>query len=69
MAARLTREATLRVAARDLVVKGPFLEDFDVSRDGSRVLVLEANASDRTLVVIPNWITELRRLTAPADHR
>jgi hypothetical protein len=46
------------------VAKGPFMEDFDVSPDGSRFLVVEADDSDSTLVVIPNWITELRRVTA-----
>jgi serine/threonine-protein kinase len=66
MAARLARDTTLRVAARELVVKGPFREEFDVSPDGSRFLVVDAGASDRTLVVIPNWITELRRVTAAA---
>lgn len=66
MAARLAREVTLRVAARDVVVKGPFREEFDVSPDGSRFLVIEGDAANRTLVVIPNWITELRRATAAA---
>jgi hypothetical protein len=66
MAARLVRDATLRVTARDVVVKGPFREEFDVSPDGSQFLVIEAGASDNTLVVIPNWITELRRVTAAA---
>ena len=56
----------LRVAARDVIVKGPFSDDFDVSPDGSRFLVVETDASDNTLVVIPNWITELRRVTAVA---
>ena len=73
MAARLARDATLRVAARDVVVKGPFREEFDVSPDGSRFLVIDADTSDSRLVVIPNWIAELRRarrrrLTEPA-HR
>ena len=49
-----------------VVPVGKGAEGFDVSPDGSRFLVLEADASDRTLVVIPNWITELRRITAPA---
>jgi len=66
VAAKLAREATLRVTARDVVVKGPFQDDFDVSPDGSRFLVVGADASVSTLVVIPNWITELRRVTAAA---
>ena len=54
IAARLAREATLRVAARDVIVKGPFQDDFDVSPDGSRFLVVEADASDNSRDVEPH---------------
>jgi serine/threonine-protein kinase len=66
MAAKLARETTLRVTARDVVVKGPFQDDFDVSPDASQFLVLEPAAADVTLVAIPNWITDLRRVSAAA---
>jgi len=64
MAATLAREATIRVVSRALIVKGTFQEQFDASPDGSRFLVLEAETAATTLVVVPNWITELRRMTA-----
>ena len=65
MSAALAREGTLRVLSRELVLKGPFEQEFDVSPDGSRFLVLESEAASATLVVVPNWMTELRRVTAP----
>jgi len=48
IAARLAREATLRVAARDVIVKGPFQDDFDVSPDGSAIPGREAHAPDNS---------------------
>ena len=47
------RDATLRVLSRELILKGPFEQEFDVSPDGSRFLVL-----------VQNWMAELRRVTA-----
>ncbi len=51
--ATLARDATLRVPSRELILKGPFEQEFDVSPDGSRFLVL-----------VQNWMAELRRVTA-----
>jgi serine/threonine-protein kinase len=65
MSATLARDPALRVMSRTLVLKGPFEPNFDVSPDGSRFLVLESEAATTTLVVIPNWMTELRRVTTP----
>jgi hypothetical protein len=36
--------------------------DFDVAKDG-RFLMIESATSGVSLVVVPNWRTELRRLT------
>ena len=66
IAATLARETPLRVTAREIVVKGPFPEPFDVAPDGLRFLVFESQNAGATLVVIPNWRTELRRLITPA---
>ncbi len=66
IAATLARETALRVTSREIVVKGPFPEPFDVAPDGSRFLVFESQTAGATLVVIPNWRTELRRLITPA---
>ena len=51
--ATLARDATLRMLSRELILKGPFEQKFDVSPDRSRFLVR-----------VPNWMTELRRVTA-----
>ena len=61
--ATLAREATLRVLSREVIVKGPFANEFDVSPDGSRFLVIEPDETGSTLVVVPNWSSELRRVT------
>ena len=61
--ATLNRDSGLRVLTREVVVKGPFANDYDVSRDGSRFVVIEPDDASATLVVIPNWVTELRRMT------
>jgi len=66
IAATLARETPLRVTSREIVVKGPFPEQFDVMPDGSRFLVFEPETTGATLVVIPHWRTELRRLIPPA---
>jgi eukaryotic-like serine/threonine-protein kinase len=62
MAATLARETPLRVTSREVVIQGPFQEQFDVAPDGSRFLVFEPQTAGVTLVVIPHWRTELRRL-------
>jgi hypothetical protein len=66
IAATLARESPLRVTSREIVVKGPFPEPFDVAPDGSRFLVFESQNAGATLVVVPDWRTELRRLITSA---
>jgi serine/threonine-protein kinase len=53
-----------RVTARSVLFEGRYEEDFDISRDGSRFLMIESERSGVSLVVIPNWRTELRQLTS-----
>ena len=62
----LARDPMLRVAARQTLFDGPYDREFDVTPDGSRFLMIETRSSAMTLVVIPNWLTELRRLTGKA---
>ncbi|HEV2084735.1 MAG TPA: hypothetical protein VGR09_06615 [Gemmatimonadales bacterium] len=39
--------------------------NFDVSRDGSRIVIPSSESATYPLVVVPNWLTEFRqRLTA-----
>ena len=66
VSAALARDPVLRVASRQTLFDGPYDREFDVSPDGSRFLMIETRSSAITLVVIPNWLTELRRLTGKA---
>jgi serine/threonine-protein kinase len=63
MAATLARDPALRVVSRAFVFDGPYAQDFDVSRDGTRFLMIESGSSGLRVVAIPNWRTELRQLT------
>ncbi|HEV8150221.1 MAG TPA: protein kinase [Gemmatimonadales bacterium] len=65
LAARIAWKPAFQVLSRDTLLsatKG--LRDYDVSRDGKRVLALLSNRDDFQLVVAPNWITEFRRRMA-----
>ena len=64
VAATLIRDPALRVVSRQMLFDGPYDREFDVSPDGSRFLMIETKSSGMSLIVIPNWLTELRRLTA-----
>jgi hypothetical protein len=37
---------------------------FDVSKDGTRFLMIESESSGLALVVVPDWLPELKQLTA-----
>jgi Tol biopolymer transport system component/tRNA A-37 threonylcarbamoyl transferase component Bud32 len=52
-----------RVAARNILFEGRYEVDFDISRDGSRFLMIESESSGLGLVAVPNWLTELKRAT------
>jgi hypothetical protein len=41
--------------------------DFDVAKDG-RFLLIEQDDFGQNLVVVPNWRTELRRLTGATSR-
>jgi hypothetical protein len=64
IAATLGFEAAPAVVSRTPLFTGRYMDDFDVSKDGARFLMIASETSGLDLVVIPNWRTELRRLTA-----
>jgi serine/threonine-protein kinase len=63
VAATLVRDPALRAASRQMLFDGPYDREFDVSPDGSRFLMIETKSSGMSLIVIPNWLTELHQLT------
>jgi serine/threonine-protein kinase len=65
VAATLAFDAAPRVVSRTPLFTGRYGQDFDVSPDGKRFLMIEPQTSGLSLVAIPNWRTELRRLTHP----
>ena len=52
------------VVSRTALFNGRYEDDYDVSTDGTRFLMIEPQTSGLSLVVVPNWRTDLRRLTA-----
>jgi serine/threonine-protein kinase len=64
MAATLARDPLLRVVSRRPLFEGVFDIDFDVTKDGSRFLVIEREATGLGVAVIPDWRTELKRATS-----
>jgi serine/threonine-protein kinase len=64
MAATLARDPALRVVSRKSLFEGQYETDYDVSHDGTRFLMIQTESAGLNLVVVPNWITELRQLTA-----
>jgi eukaryotic-like serine/threonine-protein kinase len=60
MSATLVRDPGLRVVSRQGLFEGTYLQDFDVSTDGTRLLAIETQPSAIELVVVPQWISELR---------
>jgi Tol biopolymer transport system component len=63
IAATMAFDPEPRVITRVALFTGQFEADFDVSADGKRFLMIEPQISGLSLVVIPNWRTDLRRLT------
>ena len=66
--ATLARDPTLRVVSRTTLFEGRYDADFDVTKDG-RFLMIESDTTGGSLVVIPNWRIELRRLTSASATR
>ena len=65
MVATIARDPTLRVVSRETLFEvrsTGYAGDYDLAKDG-RFLMIETEASNASLVVIPNWRTELERLT------
>jgi Tol biopolymer transport system component len=62
-------EATLamnpgpRVESRTVLFSGRYMDDFDVAPDG-RFLMIETESSGVSLVAVPHWRAELKRLTS-----
>jgi dipeptidyl aminopeptidase/acylaminoacyl peptidase len=65
MSASVVRDPDLRVVARTPLFDGRYEVDFDVSNDGTHFLMIESETSGLGVVVVPDWLTELRRATAP----
>lgn len=51
------------IVSRTPLFSGRYEDDYDVSKDG-RFLMIEPETSGLSVVVVPNWRTELTRLTA-----
>jgi len=72
MAANLTTAPTLGVADRQVLFEGQFVRtttnisraQYDVSPDGRRFVVLKTVAAEAEVVVVLNWINELRSRSA-----
>jgi len=64
IAATLRFDPAPAVVSRTPLFSGRYEEDYDVARDGTRFLMIASETSGLSLVVIPNWRTELKRLTA-----
>lgn len=52
------------MGSRQRLFGGDFDTDFDVMKDG-RFLMIQNEPVGLTLVVVPDWLTELHRLTGP----
>ena len=62
MAASIARQPSLHVTSRQRLFEWSYPQDFDVAKDG-RLLMIDQVDDGQNLVVVPNWRTELRRLT------
>jgi eukaryotic-like serine/threonine-protein kinase len=77
MEARLATGAAVRVLSRDTafapIRSGSVFfgqANFDVSRDGSRIIIPASQSQSYQLIVVPNWLTEFRqRLAASRKER
>ena len=73
MAATIATQPSLTVTGRELVFEGQFASDlfhpnYDVTRDGQTFIMIRPVEENRRLVVVVNWIDELRRRTGGGDH-
>ena len=69
MSATLARDPSIRVTSRQPLFSGGGFEwDFDVAKDG-RFLLIQNQSAGPSVVVVPNWRTELARLTGGRRSR
>jgi serine/threonine-protein kinase len=73
--ARLATSPTLRVVSRDMAFRqvpaanaGFYQANFDMSRDGSRLVVPVSESQTYQLIVVPNWLTEFRERLAASGN-
>ena len=73
--ARLATAPAMRVVSRDTAFSQIRRGDdsygqanFDVSRDGSRIVVPVSESATYSLVVVPNWLTEFRQRLAASKR-
>ncbi|MEO8622016.1 MAG: protein kinase [bacterium] len=64
MSASVVRDPALRVASRQVLFDGHYELDYDISKDGTRFLMIESESSGLGVVAVPDWLTELKQLTA-----
>ena len=71
LAARVSLSSTFTVLGRDTILSdAPFMvsstwgPNYQVTRDGRRILAIESDVDEFRLVISPNWITEFRRRVA-----
>ena len=74
MAATIATAPTLAVTTRELLFEGPFATDnyhpnYDVAPDGKRFVMIQPVEEGRQLVMISNWIEELRQRTRGGSER
>ena len=74
LAARVAFTPTFTLLGRDTILSNArmagtnfFGANYDVTRDGKRVLAVLSGADDFQLVVSPNWITEFRQRVAESS--
>ena len=68
MSARIVTSPSLAVTARDTLFEGPYMTDpwhpnYDVAPDGKSFVMVRPVAQDRQLIMVMNWIEELRQRT------
>jgi Tol biopolymer transport system component len=63
MMATLARDTEPRVVSRQALFDGDYLQDFDVSSDGSKLLMVQTQPGNTELIVVPDWATELKAKT------
>jgi Tol biopolymer transport system component len=63
MMATIAKDPSLHVVSRSALFEGDYLQEYDVSPDGKRLLLVQTQPGGAELIVIPNWASELRAKT------